>query len=292
MDVGYLYHPKTLEYTGAIDLDRDPLDRKLMLPKCCTTLAPNPAKENMVNIYNPAMKRWENMRDHRGQWFVIPETEAHEIIEDVVLNDIYDVSGTSPNDYDIELAKRIPYRYDPTNGVLTTRDGKRMVRDNPDTRCAGIPHKLLAYDEKLKCWALKSNISNMKKELIDQIKSIADDLSITMRYGEFEYQVDSKSISAMQEKLLSQHRANDTIDWVMANNEVRTISFETLRAVYTEYQNRKQKIFMYMQNLRQKIDSCESYSDIAEVYDDFLDHVRTNDKPQRIMDEARSIFNG
>lgn len=292
MEIGYLYNPMTLEYVGTIDLDRDPLDLKLMLPPYCTILEPKQPKENLINIYNPAMKRWEYMKDHRGTWFIISDNEESYSIEETTLNDIYDVCGVFPNDYEKELSKRIPYNYDPTTGILTTREGKRMVRDNPDTRCAGIPHKLLAYDSKLKCWALRENIQYMQDELVKKIKNIIDDLSTTIRFGEFEYQVDSKSVSAMQEKLLSNHNNTDKIEWVMANNEIRTISFEILKGVYTEYQKKKQNIFLYMQDLKTKIRACTTYNELAEVYDDFLDHIRDNENPQRIIEEAKAIFNG
>lgn len=293
MEIGYTYHPLTFEYTGTTTLFRDPIDNKLMIPTNTTSIPPNEVKDGFVNIFNASMKRWDKMRDHRGLWFELIEDMERDTIQENNLETLYDITGTSPNDFDIELAKKIPYQYDPTTGILSTREGKKLVRDNPNTRLQGISHNLLSYDKQLKCWALKNDLQAIKKKLKDKIKEAYENIETTLKYGEFTYQIDSKSIAKIQEKLLSNHKPSDTIEWVMENNEIRTIDYKTLKEVYTQYQNKKQSVFVYMQSIKKQIEDSQDYNDLANLYDDFLDYISNDTNNDSIIEKTmKEIFNG
>lgn len=293
MEIGYTYDPLTFEYTGTTTLFRDPIENKVMLTPNTTMIPPNEVKEGFVNIFNNSMKRWDKMRDHRGVWFEFIEDTEQETIQESKLETLYDITGTSPNDFVLELAKRIPYQYDPTTGILTTREGKKLVRDNPDTRLQGISHNLLSYDKKLKCWALRNDLQNIKKKLKDKMKEAYENIETTLKYGEFTYQIDSKSIVKIQEKLLSNHKPSDTIEWVMENNEIRTIDYKTLKEVYTKYQDKKQKVFVYMQSIKKQIEESKEYNDLANIYDDLLDYINNNTNNEaKIEKTMKEIFNG
>lgn len=293
MEIGYTYDPLTFEYTGTTTLFRDPIENKVMLTPNTTMIPPNEVKEGFVNIFNNSMKRWDKMRDHRGVWFEFIEDTEQETIQESKLETLYDITGTSPNDFVLELAKRIPYQYDPTTGILTTREGKKLVRDNPDTRLQGISHNLLSYDKQLKCWALRNDLQNIKKKLKDKMKEAYENIETTLKYGEFTYQIDSKSIVKIQEKLLSNHKPSDTIEWVMENNEIRTIDYKTLKEVYTKYQDKKQKVFVYMQSIKKQIEESKEYNDLANIYDDLLDYINNNTNNEaKIEKTMKEIFNG
>ena len=293
MEIGYTYDPLTFEYTGTTTLFRDPIENKVMLTPNTTMIPPNEVKEGFVNIFNNSMKRWDKMRDHRGVWFEFIEDTEQETIQESKLETLYDITGTSPNDFVLELAKRIPYQYDPTTGILSTREGKKLVRDNPDTRLQGISHNLLSYDKQLKCWALRNDLQNIKKKLKDKIKEAYENIETTLKYGEFTYQIDSKSIVKIQEKLLSNHKPSDTIEWVMENNEIRTIDYKTLKEVYTKYQDKKQKVFVYMQSIKKQIEESKEYNDLANIYDDLLDYINNNTNNEaKIEKTMKEIFNG
>lgn len=293
MEIGYTYDPLTFEYTGTTTLFRDPIDNKVMVTSHTTTIPPNEVKDGFVNIFNTSMKRWDKMRDHRGVWFEFIEDIEQETIQENKLETLYDITGTTPNDFAIELAKRIPYQYDPTTGILSTREGKKLVRDNPDTRLQGISHNLLSYDKKLKCWALKNDLQTIKKKLKDRIKEAYENIETTLKYGEFTYQIDSKSVSKIQEKLLSNHKPSDTIEWVMENNEIRTIDYKTLKEVYTQYQNKKQSVFVYMQGIKKQIEDSQDYNDLASLYDDFLDYINNDTSNESTIEKTmKEIFNG
>lgn len=293
MEIGYTYDPLTFEYTGTTTLFRDPIENKVMLTPNTTMIPPNEVKEGFVNIFNNSMKRWDKMRDHRGVWFEFIEDTEQETIQESKLETLYDITGTSPNDFVLELAKRIPYQYDPTTGILSTREGKKLVRDNPDTRLQGISHNLLSYDKKLKCWALRNDLQNIKKKLKDKMKEAYENIETTLKYGEFTYQIDSKSIVKIQEKLLSNHKPSDTIEWVMENNEIRTIDYKTLKEVYTKYQDKKQKVFVYMQSIKKQIEESKEYNDLANIYDDLLDYINNNTNNEaKIEKTMKEIFNG
>lgn len=293
MEIGYTYDPLTFEYTGTTTLFRDPIDNKLMITQHTTTIPPNEVKEGFVNIFNNSMKRWDKMRDHRGVWFELVEDVEIDTIQESKLETLYDITGTSPNDFAIELAKRISYQYDPTTGILSTREGKKLVRDNPSTRLQGISHNLLSYDKQLKCWALKNDLQTIKKKLKDKIKEAYENIETTLKYGEFTYQIDSKSIVKIQEKLLSSHKPSDTIEWVMENNEIRTIDYKTLKEVYTKYQDKKQSVFVYMQSIKKQIEDSQNYNDLANIYDDFLDYINNDTSNESTIEKTmREIFNG
>lgn len=293
MEIGYTYDPLTFEYTGTTTLFRDPIDNKLMITQHATTIPPNEVKEGFVNIFNNSMKRWDKMRDHRGVWFELVEDVEIDTIQESKLETLYDITGTSPNDFAIELAKRIAYQYDPTTGILSTREGKKLVRDNPSTRLQGISHNLLSYDKQLKCWALKNDLQTIKKKLKDKIKEAYENIETTLKYGEFTYQIDSKSIVKIQEKLLSSHKPSDTIEWVMENNEIRTIDYKTLKEVYTKYQDKKQSVFVYMQSIKKQIEDSQNYNDLANIYDDFLDYINNDTSNESTIEKTmREIFNG
>lgn len=293
MEIGYTYDPLTFEYTGTTTLFRDPIENKVMLTPNTTMIPPNEVKEGFVNIFNNSMKRWDKMRDHRGIWFEFIEDTEQETIQESKLETLYDITGTSPNDFVLELAKRIPYQYDPTTGILSTREGKKLVRDNPDTRLQGISHNLLSYDKQLKCWALRNDLQNIKKKLKDKMKEAYENIETTLKYGEFTYQIDSKSIVKIQEKLLSNHKPSDTIEWVMENNEIRTIDYKTLKEVYTKYQDKKQKVFVYMQSIKKQIEESKEYNDLANIYDDLLDYINNNtNNEDKIEKTMKEIFNG
>lgn len=293
MEIGYTYDPLTFEYTGTTTLFRDPIDNKLMITQHTTTIPPNEVKEGFVNIFNNSMKRWDKMRDHRGVWFELVEDVEIDTIQESKLETLYDITGTSPNDFAIELAKRIAYQYDPTTGILSTREGKKLVRDNPSTRLQGISHNLLSYDKQLKCWALKNDLQTIKKKLKDKIKEAYENIETTLKYGEFTYQIDSKSIVKIQEKLLSSHKPSDTIEWVMENNEIRTIDYKTLKEVYTKYQDKKQSVFVYMQGIKKQIEDSQNYNDLANIYDDFLDYINNGTSNESTIEKTmREIFNG
>lgn len=293
MEIGYTYDPLTFEYTGTNTLFRDPIENKVMLTPNTTMIPPNEVKEGFVNIFNNSMKRWDKMRDHRGVWFEFIEDTEQETIQESKLETLYDITGTSPNDFVLELAKRIPYQYDPTTGILSTREGKKLVRDNPDTRLQGISHNLLSYDKQLKCWALRNDLQNIKKKLKDKMKEAYENIETTLKYGEFTYQIDSKSIVKIQEKLLSNHNPSDTIEWVMENNEIRTIDYKTLKEVYTKYQDKKQKVFVYMQSIKKQIEESKEYNDLANIYDDLLDYINNNTNNEtKIEKTMKEIFNG
>lgn len=293
MEIGYTYDPLTFEYTGTTTLFRDPIENKVMLTPNTTMIPPNEVKEGFVNIFNNSMKRWDKMRDHRGVWFEFIEDTEQETIQESKLETLYDITGTSPNDFVLELAKRIPYQYDPTTGILSTREGKKLVRDNPDTRLQGISHNLLSYDKQLKCWALRNDLQNIKKKLKDKMKEAYENIETTLKYGEFTYQIDSKSIVKIQEKLLSNHKPSDTIEWVMENNEIRTIDYKTLKEVYTKYQDKKQKVFVYMQSIKKQIEESKEYNDLANIYDDLLDYINNNTNNEtKIEKTMKEIFNG
>lgn len=293
MEIGYTYDPLTFEYTGTTTLFRDPIDNKLMITQHTTTIPPNEVKEGFVNIFNNSMKRWDKMRDHRGVWFELVEDVEIDTIQESKLETLYDITGTSPNDFAIELAKRIAYQYDPTTGILSTREGKKLVRDNPSTRLQGISHNLLSYDKQLKCWALKNDLQTIKKKLKDKIKEAYENIETTLKYGEFTYQIDSKSIVKIQEKLLSSHKPSDTIEWVMENNEIRTIDYKTLKEVYTKYQDKKQSVFVYMQSIKKQIEDSQNYNDLANIYDDFLDYINNDTSNESTIEKTmREIFNG
>lgn len=293
MEIGYTYDPLTFEYTGTTTLFRDPIDNKLMITQHTTTIPPNEVKEGFVNIFNNSMKRWDKMRDHRGVWFELVEDVEIDTIQESKLETLYDITGTSPNDFAIELAKRITYQYDPTTGILSTREGKKLVRDNPSTRLQGISHNLLSYDKQLKCWALKNDLQTIKKKLKDKIKESYENIETTLKYGEFTYQIDSKSIVKIQEKLLSSHKPSDTIEWVMENNEIRTIDYKTLKEVYTKYQDKKQSVFVYMQSIKKQIEDSQNYNDLANIYDDFLDYINNDTSNESTIEKTmREIFNG
>lgn len=293
MEIGYTYDPLTFEYTGTTTLFRDPIENKVMLTPNTTMIPPNEVKEGFVNIFNNSMKRWDKMRDHRGVWFEFIEDTEQETIQESKLETLYDITGTSPNDFVLELAKRIPYQYDPTTGILSTREGKKLVRDNPDTRLQGISHNLLSYDKQLKCWALRNDLQNIKKKLKDKMKEAYENIETTLKYGEFTYQIDSKSIVKIQEKLLSNHKPSDTIEWVMENNEIRTIDYKTLKEVYTKYQDKKQKVFVYMQSIKKQIEESKEYNDLANIYDDLLDYINNNtNNEDKIEKTMKEIFNG
>lgn len=293
MEIGYTYDPLTFEYTGTTTLFRDPIDNKLMITQHTTTIPPNEVKEGFVNIFNNSMKRWDKMRDHRGVWFELVEDKEIDTIQESKLETLYDITGTSPNDFAIELAKRIAYQYDPTTGILSTREGKKLVRDNPSTRLQGISHNLLSYDKQLKCWALKNDLQTIKKKLKDKIKEAYENIETTLKYGEFTYQIDSKSIVKIQEKLLSSHKPSDTIEWVMENNEIRTIDYKTLKEVYTKYQDKKQSVFVYMQSIKKQIEDSQNYNDLANIYDDFLDYINNDTSNESTIEKTmREIFNG
>lgn len=293
MEIGYTYDPLTFEYTGTNTLFRDPIENKVMLTPNTTMIPPNEVKEGFVNIFNNSMKRWDKMRDHRGVWFEFIEDTEQETIQESKLETLYDITGTSPNDFVLELAKRIPYQYDPTTGILSTREGKKLVRDNPDTRLQGISHNLLSYDKQLKCWALRNDLQNIKKKLKDKMKEAYENIETTLKYGEFTYQIDSKSIVKIQEKLLSNHNPSDTIEWVMENNEIRTIDYKTLKEVYTKYQDKKQKVFVYMQSIKKQIEESKEYNDLANIYDDLLDYINNNtNNEDKIEKTMKEIFNG
>ena len=293
MEIGYTYDPLTFEYTGTTTLFRDPIDNKVMVTPHTTTIPPNEVKDGFVNIFNASMKRWDKMRDHRGVWFEFIEDIEQETIQENKLETLYDITGTLPNDYAVELAKRIPYQYDPTTGILSTREGKKLVRDNPDTRLQGISHNLLSYDKQLKCWALKNDLQTIKKKLKDRIKEAYESIETTLKYGEFTYQIDSKSVAKIQEKLLSNHKPSDTIEWVMENNEIRTIDYKTLKEVYTQYQNKKQSVFVYMQGIKKQIEDSQDYNDLASLYDDFLDYINNDTSNESTIEKTmKEIFNG
>lgn len=293
MEIGYTYDPLTFEYTGTTTLFRDPIENKIMLTPNTTMIPPNEVKDGFVNIFNNSMKRWDKMRDHRGVWFEFIEDTEQETIQESKLETLYDITGTSPNDFVLELAKRIPYQYDPTTGILSTREGKKLVRDNPDTRLQGISHNLLSYDKQLKCWALRNDLQNIKKKLKDKMKEAYENIETTLKYGEFTYQIDSKSIVKIQEKLLSNHKPSDTIEWVMENNEIRTIDYKTLKEVYTKYQDKKQKVFVYMQSIKKQIEESKEYNDLANIYDDLLDYINNNTNNEaKIEKTMKEIFNG
>lgn len=293
MEIGYTYDPLTFEYTGTNTLFRDPIENKVMLTPNTTMIPPNEVKEGFVNIFNNSMKRWDKMRDHRGVWFEFIEDTEQETIQESKLETLYDITGTSPNDFVLELAKRIPYQYDPTTGILSTREGKKLVRVNPDTRLQGISHNLLSYDKQLKCWALRNDLQNIKKKLKDKMKEAYENIETTLKYGEFTYQIDSKSIVKIQEKLLSNHNPSDTIEWVMENNEIRTIDYKTLKEVYTKYQDKKQKVFVYMQSIKKQIEESKEYNDLANIYDDLLDYINNNTNNEtKIEKTMKEIFNG
>lgn len=293
MEIGYTYDQITFEYTGTTTLFRDPIDNMVMITPHTTTIPPNEVKDGFVNIFNKSMKRWDKIRDHRGVWFEFIEDTEQEIIQENILETLYDITGSLPNNFDIELSKKIPYQYDPTTGILSTRDGKKLVRDNPSTRLQGIPHNMLRYDKKLKCWALKNDLQAIKKNLKDKLKEAYENIEITLKYGEFTYQIDNKSVVKIQEKLLSNHNPSDTIEWVMENNEMRTIDYMTLKEVYTEYQDKKQRAFVYMQSVKKQIEDCQDYNDLASIYDDLLDYIRYDTNNESTIEKTmKDIFNG
>ena len=253
--IGYQYNPITNEFTNQIELQKDPIESKIIMPSNCTTLKPMKCRENRIPIYNKSRRKWESIIDYRGIWYDKNTGDEKE------LKTIYDISLSTPTTLEEELKKEQIYKYD--LGILTLLDGTELVKENPAS--IGVPFDLLEWNFYEKRFDFKKDMTNIKNTLKDGYKrELERRKNEDIEYKDTLFQADDKSISAIQGFLLYIDKTYD-ITWLDSNNKPAKFKKIDLQNITKLVFLRNENLFKIFQNIKTDILNCKDYNELNAI---------------------------
>lgn len=267
---GYLYDENTFQFINKIELEVEPIEYKILMPKFCTTIKPPAHNDDEIALYDFVRKKWNIIKDFRGIWYDLENGN------EVMLDTIFDVSQSTPNTKLEILKQRIPYAYE--FRILTLQDGRKLVRDNYRNTFNGIDYELLEWDNDTKYFRLKKDLTKAKEKIIEKMniayqESIKEDIA----YNGSIFQVDEKSFNVLQSKILST-RDDANVGILDKDNNFVLLGKNDLKEILYLTEERNQRIFINYQQTKESVKKCHDYKDLEKIYPNFLEILRGNDE--------------
>lgn len=273
--IGYQYNSITNEFTYQVELQKDPIESKIIMPSNCTTLKPMQCNDNEIPIYNKSRNKWESITDYRGIWY-----DKNTGIEKK-LETIYDTSLSTPITFEEELKKKQKYKYD--LGILTLLDGTELVKENPNN--IGVPFDLLEWNFYEKRFDFKKDMTNIKNTLKNGYRrEFEKKKNEDIEYKDTLFQADDKTINTMQQFLLYIEEECD-ITWLDSNNEPAKFKKIDLQNIAKLVLLRNENLFKIFQNIKTDILNCKDYNELNAIIPEWKECLTEEDKYKIFFDK-------
>lgn len=275
--VAYKFDKRTLEFLGDVKLENDPIEYKpIMLPDCVTIQPPEEAyskKNDKVAIWNG--KKWTMIDDYRGVWYQIDNNNQEETIEHLYDNTL----GADWREKKELIEKRILYKYDSKECILTCANGMRLTKFSPQNHSSGLDAKYLKYENRgyvpFLDKILGSSTLGEDIGLLNSLKLTYDNKGKeNFKYKDKEFQVDESSLTNMRNYVTLLENTDKTIDWITTDNSAIALNANDLNSIVKGVLERQEQLFNKYQEIKNQLRSVKNFEDILALCPKCLEILR------------------